>query len=149
MRKFALAIAVLACSGLGLLAMPASAAVNVDWGVTISSGTPPPPVRYEPMPPPRPEFVWAAGFWRWRDGAYVWIPGRWERARVGYEYAQPEWREGPGGWNFQPGGWRRGSSHNEKRGREHENDHEREGHRGHDEPGSDRCPPGHRRKGDC
>ena len=151
MRIFALGISLLACSGLGLLATPASAEVNVDWGVTISSGTPPPPVRYERIPPPRAEFVWAAGYWRWRDGAYVWMPGRWQRARAGYMYSQPEWREGPRGWDFQPGGWRRGPPHKERSEyeRNHGREHEHGGHHDRDDRGSGRCPPGHQRKGDC
>ena len=44
---------------------PAQAQVNdtVQWGVTISSGMPPPPVLYERPPPPRSQFVWVNGFW--------------------------------------------------------------------------------------
>jgi hypothetical protein len=99
---------------------------NISWGVTISSGTPPPPVRYEPMPPPRPAFVWLQGYWGWNGGGYVWVPGRWERERPGYAYAQPQWIEGPRGWEFRPGGWHGGGG-----------------------PGAGHCPPGQRKKGNC
>ena len=98
---------------------------NISWGVTISSGTPPPPIRYEPMPPPRPAFVWLQGYWGWQGGHYGWVPGRWERERPGYAYAQPPWVEGPRGWEFRPGGWHGGG------------------------PGAGHCPPGQRKKGNC
>jgi hypothetical protein len=138
MRTFTIVLSWLAVFGSALLAGPVQAEVNVDWGVTISSGTPPPPrVRNEPMPPPRSDFVWVNGYWRLGDGAYLWMPGRWEPARAGYIYNQPAWREGPRGWDFQPGGWHRGHEGHDK-----EQSHGREHGPGH-------CPPGHRRKGEC
>ncbi len=100
----------------------ASADPNLSFGVTISSGTPPPPIRYEPVPPPRPAYIWLQGYWGWDGHAHVWIPGRWERERPGYVYAQPQWIEGPRGWEFRPGGWKGGPGH---------------------------CPPGQRKKGNC
>ena len=106
---------------------------NIQWGVTISSGgTPPPAVRYEPLPPPRPAHVWVRGYWAWDGNDYRWVPGRWERARVGYVYVQPEWMQGPQGWQFRQGGWQ------DDQGRDREDSHKR-----------NHCPPGHRRKGDC
>ncbi len=111
---------------LGLLLAAAVSAAhagpNVQWGVTISSGTPPPPVRYETMPPPRVGYLWVEGYWNWNGGAHVWVPGHWVRARSGYEYAQPRWQEVPNGWELNRGGWRRGQGH---------------------------CPPGQRKKGNC
>ncbi len=109
-----------------LLAFVASAQAGADirWGVTISAGTPPPPVRYEPPPPQRAGYVWVEGYWNWNGSAFVWIPGHWLLARAGYEYAQPRWQEGPQGWQLQRGGWRRGG-------------------------GPPHCPPGQRKKGNC
>ncbi len=111
---------------LGLLLAAAVSAAHagpdIHWGVTISSGTPPPPVRYEPMPPPRVGYVWVEGYWNWNGGAHVWVPGHWVRARSGYDYAQPRWQEGPNGWELHRGGWRQGKGH---------------------------CPPGQRKKGNC
>lgn len=111
---------------LGLLlaaAVPAAhAGPDIQWGVTISSGTPPPAVRYEPVPPPRVGYVWVEGYWNWNGRAHVWVPGHWVRARSGYEYAQPRWQEGPNGWELHRGGWRQGAGH---------------------------CPPGQRKKGNC
>jgi hypothetical protein len=112
---------------------PTLAEPSIQWGVTISSGGPPPPVvRYEPLPPPRPAHVWVHGYWAWDGNDYRWLPGRWERARVGYVYVQPEWIQSPEGWQFRQGGWQGG------KGRDREDSHKR-----------DHCPPGHRRKGDC
>lgn len=103
---------------------------NVSWDVTISSGTPPPPVvRNEASPSPRPSHVWVQGYWGLHGNDYTWVPGRWEPARRGYVYVQPQWREGPRGWEFREGGWREG------------------GRSSSDGPGH--CPPGHRRKGEC
>ncbi|MFY7930317.1 MAG: YXWGXW repeat-containing protein [Oligoflexus sp.] len=112
---------------------PTLAEPSIQWGVTISSGgAPPPVVRYEPLPPPRPAHVWVHGYWAWDGNDYRWLPGRWERARVGYVYVQPEWIQSPEGWQFRQGGWQGG------KGRDREDSHKR-----------DHCPPGHRRKGDC
>jgi len=112
---------------------PTLAEPSIQWGVTISSGgAPPPVVRYEPLPPPRPAHVWVHGYWAWDGNDYRWVPGRWERARVGYVYVQPEWIQSPEGWQFRQGGWQGG------KGRDREDSHKR-----------DHCPPGHRRKGDC
>ena len=84
----------------------ASAEANIQWGVMISSGgMPPPAVRYEPLPPPRPSQVWVRGYWAWDGIDYRWVAGHWERARSGYVYVQPEWVEGPRGWEFRRGGW--------------------------------------------
>jgi len=110
--------------------MTAHAEPSVSWDVTISSGTPPPPVvRNEPVPPPRPSQIWVQGYWGWNGNAYAWMPGRWEAVRPGYVYVQPEWREGPRGWELHQG-WRA-----------------RDADRGRGGPGD--CPPGHRRKGEC
>ncbi len=107
----------------------------LDWGVTISSGMPPPPVvRYEPMPGARPGHVWVQGYWNWHGGGYVWVPGHWVVARAGYMYVQPAWREGSHGWDLRRGGWYRGG-------------HGYEG--GHPGRGPGHCPPGHRKKGEC
>ncbi len=133
MRKFLPAIFVAALFGGNVHADP-----NVSWGVTISSGMPPPPVvRYEPVPPPRPSYVWVQGYWGWNGSAHVWIPGRWEAARPGYVYVQPAWRQAPGGWELHQGGWR-------TKGPRAQGPYVDHGPGG---PGH--CPPGHRKKGEC
>ncbi len=111
---------------------------DIQWGVTISSGMRPPPVvRHEPVPPPRPAFVWVQGYWGWNGNAYVWLPGRWEPARPGYVYVQPNWQQGPRGWELHQGGWHAQGPHHAERGH------------GRERGGPDNCPPGHRRKGEC
>ncbi len=113
----------------------AHAEPNIQWGITISSGgMPPPAVRYEPLPPPRPSHVWVQGYWAWDGNDYRWVPGRWERARAGYVYVQPAWRQSPEGWEFRQGGWQGGEGLRRDRD---------------DGPGRGHCPPGHRKKGDC
>lgn len=122
----------------------AHAGPDIQWGVTISSGMPP-PVRYEPMPPPRGGYVWVEGYWNWNGGAYVWVPGHWLRARTGYVYAQPRWQEGPRGWELHRGRWQRGGhGHHDHDDRGYR---ERDGHGDHGGPGH--CPPGQRKKGHC
>jgi hypothetical protein len=122
-----------------MVQLQAYADPNIQWGITISSGsTPPPAVRYEPLPPPRQSQVWVRGYWAWDGNDYRWVPGRWERARVGYVYVQPEWTQSPEGWQFRQGGWQGG----EGRTRDHDRDREDSHRRGH-------CPPGHRKKGEC
>lgn len=116
---------ILAPTLLVLATASAQAEPNISWGVTISSGTPP-PVRYEAPPPPRAAHVWVQGYWNWRGGAFVWVPGHWVAARPGYVYTQPQWVQGPQGWQLQRGGWRSGQG----------------GGPGH-------CPPGQRKKGNC
>ena len=106
------------------------AEANISWGVTITGGTPPPVMRYEPMPPPRAGYVWMQGYWGWQGGAHAWIPGRWERERVDHVYVQPVWREGPKGWELHPGGWQPGGKSGGKKGGGH-------------------CPPGQQKKGNC
>jgi hypothetical protein len=53
---------------------PAIAEPTIQWGITISSGgTPPPAVRYEPLPPPRPSQIWVRGYWAWDGNDYRWV----------------------------------------------------------------------------
>jgi len=86
-----------------LLPTAAQAAVNVDLVVRV----PPPPLRVEVVPPPRPGYVWTPGHWGWRDNRHVWVAGTWVAARPGYVYAQPRWVERNGQWHYTRGGWAR------------------------------------------
>jgi hypothetical protein len=37
-----------------------------------------PPVEIaEEVPPSRPGFIWATGFWRWNGSRHVWVRGHW------------------------------------------------------------------------
>ena len=148
MRKYAIAVSIAAFMGGAMLAGTASADVDVNWGVTISSGNPPPAVIYEPAPPPRASHVWVTGYWAWQRGNYVWVPGHWERARLGYVYAQPQWHEGPEGWRFRPGRWQRDGRHDGYPERHDDRDGYGDRH-GNGDGNGHGCPPGHRRKGEC
>lgn len=83
------------------------AATDVSIGIAI--GPPPPPVVY--VPPPRPGYAWAPGYWAWDGYRNVWIEGRWIVARRGYvwitEHREPRGRH----WRFVPGRWEREHKH--------------------------------------
>ena len=86
-------------------APPVAAQVSVGVGIRVG----PPPPRLERLPPPRPGFIWAPGYWRWdphvrRD---VWVGGYWVRARHGYRYRPAYWVRGRHNWHFHPGYWAR------------------------------------------
>ncbi len=58
-----------------------------------------PELRPEPMPPPRPGYIWRPGHWVWGGADYVWEPGV-------YVLAQPGWSVWePGSWTLREGLW--------------------------------------------
>ena len=110
------------------LAWPLGAAAQVNLEITI--GTPPPPVRVEVVPAPRPGYVWAPGYWAWDGHRHVWYRGHWEAERRDQHYIAAHWVDGPHGWHFAPAHWE-----HVERMREHHHD--------------EFCPPGQARKGRC
>jgi hypothetical protein len=94
-----------------ILSVPAYAAVNFNFGVEVA----PPPPQVEVMPPPRPGFIWAPGYWNWEGGRHVWVGGNWVGERRGYAYVPDRWveyREGRGShWHREPGHWERERHH--------------------------------------
>jgi len=68
---------------------------------------PPPPPRYERVPPPRRGMVWSQGHWEWHGNRHVWVPGQWVRVRQGYHYRQPHWEQRGNQWHYARGGWDR------------------------------------------
>lgn len=103
-RKLALLAALALAGGVtAAFAPPASAQVSFS----LSVGTPPPPLRYEVVPAPRPGYVWAPGYWNWAGGRYVWIGGTWHRARPGYVYYQPRWERDGDHWRMRRAHWDR------------------------------------------
>ena len=121
MRKFAAGL--LSILGLaGTINCDHAAADDLDWGVTISSGRPPPPVVYSAAPPIiRPQPVWVADYWYWNGAAYVLIPAHWEQPRGSVGYVQPAW------------GVSLGTGRHTDRSRQGDRHHERHdrGHHGH------------------
>jgi hypothetical protein len=101
MWKRKLLIAALLASTLGVVSVPASADVGIYLDVA------PPPPRYEVVPAPRAGFIWAPGFWEWRNGRHYWARGHWERERHGYYWHPSRWEQRDGRWAFERGGWNR------------------------------------------
>jgi WXXGXW repeat (2 copies) len=55
-------------------------AAHVDFGVSVGTLPPPPPVIPAPAPviqAPGPAYVWVPGYWDWVNGRWVWVDGRW------------------------------------------------------------------------
>lgn len=70
----------------------------------------PPPkdrIQEERPTPPRPDDVWAAGYWYWAGARYVWVPGYWVAPRPGYMWVVGRWVPNGLAWVYQPGGWAR------------------------------------------
>jgi hypothetical protein len=68
---------------------------------------PPPPARYEPIPPsPAEGMDWQPGHWRMLGGTWIWSRGRWaERPFPGARWARAGWERRSFGWVFLPGRW--------------------------------------------
>ena len=98
-----LALSVISASALVAPGMVMPAAAQVDFSVTV--GTPPPPPRYEPVPPPRAGYVWAPGYWRWEHDHHVWETGRWMARREDYRWVADHWVRHEGGYSHMPGHW--------------------------------------------
>ena len=76
-------------------AMPAPAAAQMAIGVRIG---PPPPPRYEAIPPaPGPYYRWDRGHWRWNGSRWVWVGGHYVRGRRGGVWVPGYYRQGHGG----------------------------------------------------
>lgn len=96
-----LILASLAVASIGVLPLPAAAEVGLFVDIA-----PPAPV-YEPVPEPRVGFVWAPGYWDYRNGRHVWAKGHWEHERKGYAYAPSRWVQHEGRWNLEHAHWDR------------------------------------------
>jgi WXXGXW repeat (2 copies) len=75
-RSLAALIAIPALLVLVGAVWPFSATAQISLDVVIH--TPPPPVRVEVVPAPRPGYVWAPGYWSWDSGRHIWHEGYWE-----------------------------------------------------------------------
>jgi hypothetical protein len=95
------AAAALAIASVGFTAPTFAAPVSVDIRVA------PPAPRHEWVPAARPGYVWAPGYWDYRNNRYRWVSGHWERERPGYYYHGTSWVQHGERWYIQPGGWRR------------------------------------------
>lgn len=67
----------------------------------------PPPPRYEMVPPPRSDYVWAPGYWHWENERHHWVDGHWEQHRPNERWVDHRWdQDDRGHWRLN-GGWHR------------------------------------------
>ena len=99
----------------GLLAAPSAFSRVSVYGEV---GTPPPARLVEVVPPPRPGYVWTAGYWGWNSYRWVWISGRFILGQPGYYWEHEHWQHIGGRYRFVPGRWAR--ERHEYRQREHD-----------------------------
>ena len=95
----------LLCAGLALGASLAPALASARAYVDIDVA--PPPLREEIVPDYRPGYVWAPGYWTWRNHNYVWIRGHWIHERYGRHWVSDHWYDRHGRWRYEPGHWER------------------------------------------
>ncbi len=93
--------------GLCLAASAIVAPTVVSAGILIDVDIAPPAMRVEAVPVPRPGFVWAPGFWEYRDHGHVWVPGRWIGERHGYHWVPDRWEQRGPHWHHTVGHWER------------------------------------------
>jgi WXXGXW repeat (2 copies) len=96
---------VLAVSLGGCVAYAGRPAGPAYYGVEVEVA--PPPLRVVEVPPPRPGYVWAPGYWRWNGREHVWADGRWLPERRGWHWVPEHWDEHNGRWRFAQGHWER------------------------------------------
>jgi WXXGXW repeat (2 copies) len=93
--------------GLVIAASAVAAPTMASAGVVVDIDVAPPPVRVETVPEPRVGFVWAPGFWEWRDGRHVWMPGHYIHERRGYHWVPDHWDQRGPHWHHERGHWER------------------------------------------
>jgi hypothetical protein len=87
-----------------LLLGGAPAFAQISDGAIIANKAPP----QSPVDTPnqtREGYLWAPGYYTWRNDDYVWVEGRWERERPGYRYVAPRWVEYDGRYRFVEESW--------------------------------------------
>lgn len=69
---------------------------------------PPPPMAIRPLPP-RPNYVWVEGNWRWHKPSrqYVYHEGYWIKPKHRHRWNQGYWNQTPRGYVWVSGRWRR------------------------------------------
>jgi hypothetical protein len=99
MWKRKLLLGALMASSIGVIPMQASAEAGFFVDVA------PPAPRVEVVPAPRAGYVWAPGYWDWRNGRHAWVRGHWERERRGMAWHPSRWEERNGRWALERGRW--------------------------------------------
>jgi hypothetical protein len=93
------------CIAGGAGVAPTLAMAGVGIGIDIDIA--PPAQRIEVVPGPRPGYVWAPGYWEYRDRGHVWVPGRWVGERRGYRWVPDRWEQRGPHWHHERGHWER------------------------------------------
>jgi hypothetical protein len=108
----------------GILA--SAIAIPAFGQISVTIGTPPPPIRYEVRPAmPGAGYVWVDGYWGVRGGRYVWVPGVWQRPPyAGAYWSHPHYDHYNNGWQMHEGHW-----DHEDHGNHHDDHHD--DHHGH------------------
>jgi hypothetical protein len=91
------------CIGGSVIVAPTLASAGVGIDIEIA----PPAPRVEVVPAPRVGYVWAPGYWEYRERAHVWVPGRWVRERRGYHWVPDRWDQRGPRWHHERGHWER------------------------------------------
>lgn len=81
---------------------------NAQVSVSISVGTPPPPLRVYVMPePPADGYIWQPGYWAYDDtDGYYWVPGVWVAPpNPGLYWTPAYWGYADGRYGFHAGYW--------------------------------------------
>jgi len=81
---------------------------NAQVSVSISVGTPPPPLRVYEMPePPADGYIWQPGYWAYDDAdGYYWVPGVWVAPpNPGLYWTPAYWGYVGGRYGFHAGYW--------------------------------------------
>jgi hypothetical protein len=109
----------------GILA--SAIAIPAFGQISVTIGTPPPPIRYEVRPAmPGEGYVWVDGYWGVNSGRYVWVPGVWRRPPyAGAYWSHPHYDHYQNGWQMHEGHW-----DHEDHGDHHHDDHH-DDHHGH------------------
>ena len=96
-------------AGASLLAASWAALSQVN--VRIEVGVPPPVAIVETVPPPRPGYVYAPGYWAWNGERHIWVRGRTITERPGYTWVPDRWDSSGGRYRFVQGYWEVEKSH--------------------------------------
>ena len=102
--KKALVSVLVAAGMIGAVALPVSNASAQDV-VYIMVAPPPPQVEVIPVQPNG--YMWAPGYWDYRNSSYVWVGGEPMRVVDGYTYRQHRWVERDGRWSREQARWDR------------------------------------------
>jgi hypothetical protein len=76
-----------------------------SYGYGVEVDVAPPPLPVVELPPPRPGYVWAPGYWSWNGHQHVWAEGRWLPERRGQHWVPEHWDQHNGRWRFAQGHW--------------------------------------------